>query len=119
VTARLERLLLDEMFPPRIAEQLRYRGHDVIALVVDLELRALSDLEVYAWAAEQGRRVVTENVKDFRLLTADGHGSGVLFTSNRTFPRSRQNLGPLVDALDRWLRNAVVDSRPLEDWLQA
>lgn len=57
------RLLLDEMFSPRIADELRRRGHDVVAMVADPELRALSDAAVYAWAAEQDRRVVTENVK--------------------------------------------------------
>ncbi len=118
MTGGPERLLLDEMFSPRIAEQLRQRSHDVLALVVDPELRALADPEVYAWAGEHGRRVVTENVKDVRPLAADGHGAGVLFTSSRR-PRSRQNLGPLVDALDRWPVEAIAGPRPLEDWLQA
>ncbi len=119
MTPEPERLLLDEMFSPRIADQLRQRGHDALALVVDPELRALADAEVYAWAAEHGRRVVTENVKDFRPLLAEGHGAGVLLTSSRHFPRSRGNLRPLVDALDRWLLLAAADRRPLEDWLQA
>lgn len=110
-------LLLDEMFSPRIAEELRRRGRDVLALVADPELRSLSDPEVYAWASDQGRRVVTENVKDFRPLVATGSGPGVLFTSSRAFPRSRRNLGLLVDALDRWLIIAAAAPRPAEDWL--
>ena len=109
-------LLLDEMFSPAIAKQLRRRGHDVLALVADPELRALSDPEVYAWASEHGRRVVTENVKDFRPLLASGTGSGVLFTSARTFPRSRHHLGPLIDALDGWLH---AGTESLEQWLSA
>lgn len=68
------RLLLDEMFAPQIAEALRRRGHDVVALVADPELRALPDPEVYEWAGGQRRRVVTENVKDFRVLVAPGTG---------------------------------------------
>lgn len=111
------RLLLDEMFSPRIAEELRSRGHDVVALVADPELRALSDTEVYEWAGGQQRRVVTENVKDFRPLSATGSGPGVIFTSSRSFPRSRRNFGPLVNALDRWLVNAAAVPRPVEDWL--
>lgn len=111
------RLLLDEMFAPQIAEALRRRGHDVVALVADPELRALPDSEVYEWAGGQRRRVVTENVKDFRVLVATGTGPGVLFTSSRSFPRSRRNLGPLVDALDQWLVVAVTAPRPIEDWL--
>lgn len=110
------RLLLDEMFAPRIAEELRRRGHDVVALVADPELRALPDAAVYEWAGEQHRRIVTENVKDFRPLLAAGTGPGVIFTSSRSFPRSRRDLGPLVEALDRWLVAATAP-RPLEDWL--
>jgi hypothetical protein len=117
VTGTSVRLLLDEMFSPTIAEELRRRGHDVIALAADAELRALSDPEVYTWAGDQGRRVVTENVKDFRALASSPGGPGVLFTSSRSFPRSRRNLGPLVHALDRWLVGAATTPRPLEDWL--
>ena len=103
MTPQPQRLLLDEMFSPRLAEELQRRAHDVLALVADPELRALSDPEVYAWATDQGRRIVTENVKDFRPLVLSGPGAGVLFTSSRSFPRSRRNLGPLINALDRWL----------------
>lgn len=117
MTVGPERLLLDEMFPPQVGEQLRQRGHDVLALVADPELRALSDPEVYAWATARGRRLVTENVKDFRPLVADGHGPGVLFTSSRSFPRSRRHLGVLVQALDGWLQAAATARRPVEDWL--
>lgn len=112
------RLLLDEMFAPRIAEELRRRGHDVVALVADPELRALPDAAVYEWAGDHDRRVVTENVKDFRPLVATGTGPGVIFTSSRRFARSRRDLGPLVQALDRWLA-ATTHPRPLEDWLIA
>ena len=111
------RLLLDETFAPQIAEELRRRGHDVIALVADPELRALSDAEVYAWAGDRSRRVVTENVKDFRPLVGVGAGQGVLFASSRSFTRSRRNPGPLVDALDHWLVAAAAAPRPVEDWL--
>lgn len=112
-----ERLLLDEMFAPAIADELCRRGHDVLALVADAELRALSDPEVYEEAGRQSRRIVTENVKDFRPLVAASSGPGVLFTSSRSFPRSRRNLGPLIEALDRWLVGAAAGARPVEDWL--
>lgn len=56
----------------------------------------------YPWAADQGRRVVTENVKDFRPLVGAGAGPGVRFISSRRFTRSRRNPGPLIDALDHW-----------------
>jgi len=41
----------------------------------------------------------------------------VLFTSSRTFPRSRRNPGPIIDALDAWLSTADATQRPAEDWL--
>lgn len=115
--ARSVTLLMDEMFPPRIAEQLRGRGHDVLAVAADPALRAMTDAELLAWAAERSRRIVTENVKDSRLLLGHGGGASVLFTSNRTFARSRRNLGPLIEALDAWLRRPDVRTRPDEDWL--
>jgi hypothetical protein len=41
-------LLLDEMFAPVVAEALRDKGYDVVAVVAEAGLRALSDDEVYA-----------------------------------------------------------------------
>jgi hypothetical protein len=115
-------LLLDEMHAPAVAEALRRRGHDVLAVAERPDLRALSDEELFAWAGEESRRLVTENVKDFRRLLLRTEDSprrrpGLLYTSSRTFPRSRRNPGPVVTALDAWLCGTDVDSRPPEDWL--
>ena len=113
-------LLLDEMFPPVVAAELRERGHDVIAVAADPELRALTDVELCTLARRDGRRIVTENVKDFRrLLLADAEGSGpaVLFTSSRTFPRSRRAPGLLIAALDHWLSGSDALAAPQEVWL--
>lgn len=71
-----------------------------------------------------GRRIVTENVKDFRPLLhrAEAVGTptaGVLFTSGR-FPRGRRHQGRLIAALDAWLVDAAAtrsDPFPLEGWL--
>ncbi len=113
-------LLLDEMFSPVVAQRLRERGHDVVAVVADPTLRALGDAELYEWARSNGRRLVTENVKDFRplLRREDGDvGPGILLTSSRTFPRSRRSVGLLVAALESWLSLPDASSRPPEDWL--
>ncbi|MGH9115722.1 MAG: DUF5615 family PIN-like protein [Acidimicrobiales bacterium] len=113
-------LLLDEMFSPAIAQQLRDKGYDVLAVAADPALRALDDAELYEWARSHGRRVVTENVKDFRRLLwreEGGAGPGVLLTSSRSFPRSRRSVGVLVVALENWLRQPDSFSRPPEDWL--
>jgi predicted nuclease of predicted toxin-antitoxin system len=116
-------LLLDEMFSPRIAEALRERGYEVTALVEGPEMRAMPDEEVFAWAAARQCWLLTENVKDFqpiklRALQANAPTAGPLFTSNRTFPRSRQHIGPLVDALDAWLAKGLPEHPIIEDWLQ-
>jgi len=114
-------LLLDEMFPPAIADELRRRGHDVIAVAADPRLRSMTDSELFAWAVEQGRRIVTENVNDFRPLLvnwSEGARPAVLFTSSRTFPRSRRSPGPLITALEHWLTRPDTATRPPEDWLQ-
>jgi hypothetical protein len=45
--------------------------------------------------------------------------TGLLFTSNRSFPRSRQNPGPLIGALDQWLAAGPPTAPLTEDWLLA
>jgi hypothetical protein len=70
----------------------------VIAIADQPELRFKSGEEVFAWACADKRRVLTENVKDFRpiLLLARQSGMpvrGLLFTSSRTFHRSRKSPG--------------------------
>lgn len=116
-------LLLDEMHAPLAAATLRERGHDVTAVADQLDLRAMSDEELFLWAGQVGRRIVTENVKDFAPLLRRAEQSGqpetpLLFTSSRTFPRSRRNPGPIIDALEAWLKDANGQVRPIEDWLR-
>jgi hypothetical protein len=42
----------------------------------------------------------------------------VEITSGRTFPRSRQHIGPVVDALDAWLAKGPPEPPIIEGWLQ-
>lgn len=102
------RLLLDEMYSPRIAEQLRARGRDV-ASVHDPGYRALEgepDEEVWAAALAADRVLVTENVQDFRRIETDALASAqptarLIFTTDRQFPRGNPaTIGRLVTALD-------------------
>lgn len=116
-----ERLLLDEMFAPTLADGLRAEGFDVVAVAGHATLAAASDEEVMRWAAAQGRRLVTENVKDFQPLAQLASERGepaalVLFTSSRRFPRTRHNPGPLLDALRRWLSQPADHVNPIA-WL--
>lgn len=105
------KLLLDEMYAPTIAEQLRARGHDA-GSVHDPEYRALegeSDEEVWAAAIADDRVLVTENVQDFRRIEADALARAqpmarLIFTTDRRFPRGDPaTLGRLVTALDALL----------------
>lgn len=118
----LAKLLLDEMFSPAIAAELRELGHDVIAVADRPDLRSKSDEEVFAWASAEQRWLLTENVKDFRPImlrawSAGPTGCGLLFTSSRTFPRSRKNPGALVRALDAWLTAGPPAPPVTESWL--
>lgn len=110
------------MHAPIIAATLRDRGHDVLAVADQTGLRALTDDELFTWAGQHQRRILTENVKDFAPLLRRAEESeqpttAMLFTSSRTFPRTRRNPGPIIDALDAWLRTADATHRPTEDWL--
>jgi Domain of unknown function (DUF5615) len=115
-------LVLDEMFSPTIAEALRARSHRVVAVVARIDLRAMTDDNLYAWVSSQRIWLMTENVKDFRpimlrALQASTPTAGLLFTSSRTFPRSRQNPSPIIEAVHTWLTKAVPAHPTIEDWL--
>jgi len=111
------RLLLDEMYPAVVADQLRRRGHDVIAVTERMELRSLPDAAIFAAAKEERRAVVTENVTDFVPLAdiTDQRGEqhhGLILISPVKFPRGqRGTIGHLVTELDRLL-NANADDAP-------
>jgi predicted nuclease of predicted toxin-antitoxin system len=116
------RLLLDEMFAPAIAAEIRELGHDVIAVADRPDLRSKSDEEIFAWANTEKRLLLTENVKDFRpillrALQAETPSCGLLFTSSRAFPRSRKNPGPLIHALNAWLTAGPPALPVTEAWL--
>ncbi|MGI8537232.1 MAG: DUF5615 family PIN-like protein [Mycobacteriales bacterium] len=117
IAAGAEPLLLDEMFAPVIAALLREDGHDVMAVAGHPLLAAASDPYLARWACQEGRRIVTENVRDFAPLAGRGDPVlRVLFTSSRRYPRSRRNPGPLVDALHQWL--SAPEAHPGEAWLR-
>lgn len=117
------KLVLDEHYSRSIAAALRNRGHDVVAIVENPDLRGTSDAEVFSAAAAQGRRIVTENIKDFRplLLRAIAAGSpapALLLVAPRRFPRGRGDRTAIIAAaLATWLERPDADRRPLEDWL--
>ena len=116
------RLLLDQMFAPELAAELRRRGHRVTAVAETLALRAMNDPALFEWAAGNSEWLLTENVKDFRPLLvaaqADDHPFvNLLLTSSRSFPRSRRNPHPLTEALTAWLERPIARSPSAEEWL--
>lgn len=113
------RLLLDEMYPSLVARDLRARGRDVVS-VHDAPGRGTPDEDVLEFACDQGRAVVTENVRDYRplaqgRLAAGGSHCGLVLTTEKRWPRSK--VGALVAALDRLL--AATQEQPFDGelWL--
>ena len=99
------KLLLDEMFSPLIAAELRARRHDAVAIKEHDEWRSLSDPEVVALGRTQQRAVVTANLRDFRPLHAElvapggeGH-AGMVFVPT-SFRLTGAATGQIVAALE-------------------
>jgi predicted nuclease of predicted toxin-antitoxin system len=118
------RLLIDEMYPPAIAEQLRRRGHDVLAVTERPELRSATDGALFAIAQEEQRAVVTENVADFVPLAdaADQRGAahhGLVLVDPAKYPRGvRRTIGRMVSALNRLLReHPAIEPNGARYWL--
>lgn len=115
------RLLLDEMWPPAVAAELRERGHEVSAVAESPHLRGRPDEVIFAAALEEARAIVTEDVADFRALASASLRAGrpcppLIFTSNRRYPRSvRRTAARLVIALETLLKTR--DSLDGEHWL--
>jgi len=120
VTARL---LLDEHYSAEIARRLRVDGHDVMAVAEVAHLREQTDAELFRYAASERRRIVTENIKDFRPLLVNAYTSGqtiarLLFVSPKRFPRGGgHRTQAIVAALATWLSRPDAGERPDEDWL--
>ena len=105
-------LLLDEMFSDNIAQQLRAKGHDVMAVVADPALVGLPDDQVLAYAATEGRAPVTASIKDFvpldgRNRAAGRSHAGLILVSTRTFPQNRGFTTAITTALTALLSSTA------------
>lgn len=115
-------LLLDEMFSPRLAEHLRARGVDCIAVAEDVVL-ASQDVPVVLDAALAANRVlVTNNVVDFERLrtqrsASDQPSPPLIYTSEAAFPRNRRFIGRLVEALEHAAKHRLVHTTGGVLWL--
>jgi len=116
--------LLDEMLSSEIAVQLRRREYDVMAVSEYKKQPPLSDAEVMELARTERRAVVTNNVRDFRLLHAaallpDGPGHyGIVFMSGQ-YRRTKADVGRIIAALEARLKEHPGDDdlASAESWL--
>ncbi len=99
------KLLLDEMFSPLIAAELRARGYDAVAIKERDEWQSLSDPDVVAVARIEQRSVVTANLRDFRplhaeLIAAGGEGDAGMVFVPASFRLTKAATGQIVAALE-------------------
>lgn len=105
------RLVLNEMWSAEIARQLRGRGFDVVAATeVPRRYRGVPDDEFFRRAQEDGRAVVTDNIRDFMAIVAERASRGephcgVVFALRPAFDRAQPGVvGKMTTALDALLR---------------
>jgi Domain of unknown function (DUF5615) len=107
------KLLLDEIYTAVVAEQLRERNRDVIAVAERADLRGTPDEDLLDWAQSEDRALVTDNQRDCipihrgRIASGSDH-RGLILTTNRRFPRGQPSTtGKLVVALEEFLRTTA------------
>jgi Domain of unknown function (DUF5615) len=110
------KLLLDEHFSKRVAEEMRRRGYDVAAVTEREDLRGLSDAVLFAQARTDGSVIVTQDYADFAALMREAaideiDHPGVLFVPKRLWASVR-DFDRLASALARFL-----DEHPRDDGL--
>ena len=98
------KLLLDEMYPARLARALRERGADAEGVDERSPLRGLADEELLVIAAREGRALVSENVADFMRLygewgAANRRHAGIVIALSSRFSRTPAGYEVLVDSL--------------------
>jgi len=107
------RLLLDEMYPPALAQALRAEGIDA-STVGEAGLAGRPDDEVVEAAAARHEVILTENVADFvRLaaerITAGGHHPGIVIALSSRFSRRPSGIPVLTTAIRSVAEDDLVD----------
>lgn len=72
------RFVLDQHVNPRALRQLQSRNVDVVH-VAEVGLARADDPDIFAWAAQQERIIVTRNYQDFAPLVSAWAGRGRVF----------------------------------------
>jgi predicted nuclease of predicted toxin-antitoxin system len=120
------KLLVDAMFSPAVAIQLRRRAHDVVGASEHQHLWELLDPELFAVAQRENRAIATNNTGDFLRIEQAYRATGLdhfglILTSDRRFNRNMSGaVGQLVTALDAFLQTQSEPAEPtsLVHWLQ-
>lgn len=107
------KLLLDEMYPARLAAALSASGIKATT-VAELGLAGSADPDVFAAAVASGYTVLTENVGDFTRLaaehsTAGGHHHGLLIALSSRFSRQPAGSAALVAAVNDAAQQSLDD----------
>jgi len=112
------KLLLDEMWTPTIALQLRNRTFEVSAISEPCRATryaGISDDEVFARAQHDGLTIVTDNIADYEQARHSWESSGqthhgVIYALNPPFNRHQGDrvIGQMVNALARFLSSPDV-----------
>ncbi len=98
------RFLFDEHVSKPACHVLRERGVDVLH-VLDVGLGRAPDSDVLAWAAAEGRIVVTRNYRDFARLIEAYNAQGWSFPGVLFLPvsLSQADAGAHVRAIEAWM----------------
>jgi predicted nuclease of predicted toxin-antitoxin system len=106
------KLLLDENISHVVAQQLRERGHDVVAVTERADLRGRPDAELFDWCQREGRVVATYDRDDFleldRLRKAAGEDhAGIIILNVGAFPQRTGTIGRLVTSLSEFVETGA------------
>ena len=119
----LLRFVFDQHVNARALKGLREDGVDVVH-VADVGLSEADDAGILAWAAQEGRIVVTRNYKDFAPLAQAYANRGVSFPGVLFYASSvrHSDVGHHVRALRDWISKAKeAGTNPAQDgfgWLR-
>lgn len=104
------RILLDAHISGRtVGKALIERGHDVLALDSEIELEGLSDPEVLELAADEGRVLVTANIRDFEPLLREWAGESRPHAGVILVPSTVRNeaFGLLISSVQKTLADTM------------
>ncbi|HBI45706.1 MAG TPA: hypothetical protein DDY78_23060 [Planctomycetales bacterium] len=108
------RLYLDEDFHPGIAAAIRQHGHDCLSAVEAGALGAPDEVQL-AFAAAQGRCIVSFNVADFAELATEWANSGrphagIVVTQQVSLRRFGDLLQRLLNLLDTTTADEIANT---------